>query len=354
MASRAAPFITESLKGVRQRPGMYMAGGTGVDGLHDLGFEVIANSVDEVLKRRATSISVTLSEGWLTVEDDGVGISVEKVDGALTFLESVFTSLHHSASRDVPRLFVHVTGRLIGSGLGHVSALSQRLEVESHRDGLCHRASFSRGVVSEALSLVGPTPRQGLRLRLFPDPEIFEAAAFEAERLERAIRRCAYLTPAAGWRFQGHDISKPDGLLSFLVDTANGPLAPGSIGVFEGQTDDVKVSFAIALTKQGRRKEVAPITSWVNVSSTEEGGSHVNGMVAGLTTAFGTQWKVLEPRVVGALHVVIAEPSFHGPTKLRLAVPMTEALVHDFVATELAKETDLRVTWLQALSQLDP
>ena len=353
MSSRAAPFITGSLEPVRQRPGMYI-GDTGIHGLHHLAFEVIGNSIDQVLQRRATSISVNLSDGWLTVEDDGVGISAESVDGGPPFLESVFTSLHVSPTRDGPRPHVHVTAGLTGVGLGPVSALCRHVEVESHRDGLCHRAAFSRGVVSEALTLVGPTPRQGLRVRLSPDPEIFQSGAFEAERLESAIRRFAWLTPEVSWRFQHHDVSKPDGLLSFLIETANGPLEPGSFGVFEGVTDDVQVSFAIALRKRGRRKKVAPITSWVNLSSTDQGGSHVNGMVAGLTDTFGAHWRVLEPRVVGALHLVLAHPRFEGPTKATLAVPTTEPLVRAFVAAELAKENDLRVTWLQVLSQLDP
>lgn len=353
MASRAEPFITESLGAVRQRPGMYI-GDTGIHGLHHLAFEVIGNSIDQVLQRRATSISVDLSDGWLTVEDNGAGISLESVDGGPTFLESVFTSLHVSPTRDGPRPHVHVTAGLTGVGLGPVSALCRHVEVESHRDGLCHRVAFSRGVVSEALTLVGPTQRQGLRVRLLPDPEIFQSGAFEAERLETAIRRFAYLTPEVSWRFRNHDASKPEGLLSFLTETANGPLEPGSFGVFEGQTDDVEIAFAIALRKRDRPNKVAPIESWVNLSLTEGGGSHVKGMIAGLTDTFGAHWRVLEPRVVGALHLVLAHPRFEGPTKATLAVPMTEALVRDFVATELAKETDLRVTWLQALSQLDP
>ena len=346
MASRAEPFITESLEAVRQRPGMYI-GGTGIDGLHHLGFEVIGNSIDQVLLLRATSISVELSDGWLTVEDNGAGISIETVAGGLTFLESVFTSLHQSPTRDGPRPHVHVTAGLTGVGLGPVSALCQRVEVESHREGLCHRAAFSRGAVREAVTLVGPTQQQGLRVKLFPDPEIFEAAAFEMGRLETAIRRFASLTPEVSWRFQHHDVSKPDGLVSFLIDTANGTLEPGSIGVFEGEVADVEIAFAVALTTRVRPAQVPAITSWVNLSSTEEGGSHVRGMLAGLNDALGAQWKVLEPRVVAALHLVLAHPRFEGPTKARLAVPMTEALVRDFVADRMSAPSDLRVTWTQ-------
>lgn len=344
--------ILEGLESVRKRPGMYI-GGTDLSGLHHMAWEVIGNSIDQHLLGRATTISVDLADGWLTVTDDGAGVSIEPDANGVSFLESIFTSLHRTPTRDGPRAHVHVTRGGIGVGLGPVSALSQHLEVESRRDGLCHRAAFSRGVVVEPLQLVGSTQTQGLRLRLLPDPEIFEAAAFDTEVFASTIRRFAYLSPGLSWRFQGEDVSKPDGLLAFLTDTADGPIEPGSIGVFETVVDHVEISFAVALRRRKRRRKVDSITSWVNLTGTEEGGSHVRGMLAGLTDAFGPAWRELEPRMVGALSLKLIHPKFEGPTKARLAVPMAEPLVRDFVASELSRPSDLRVTWMQLLSRLD-
>ena len=344
--------ILEGLEAVRRRPGMYV-GSTDVRGLHHMAFEVIGNSIDQHLLGRATTISVELSNGWLTVTDDGAGISIERDANGRSFLEAIFTSLHETPTRDGPRAHVHVTRSGLGCGLGPVSAVSQRLEVESRRDGRCHRAAFAQGLIVEPLQLVGTSETQGLRLRLFPDPEIFADATFDAEVLAAAIRRFAYLSPGVTWRFQGQDVSKPDGLLTFLTDTAEGTLEPGSIGVFAAEVDDVKISFAIALRQEPRPKKVGAITSWVNLSATPEGGSHVRGMLAGLTNAFGKSWRRLEPRLVGALHLMLTHPKFEGPTKARLAVPMTNPVVRQFVASELSKESDLRVTWLQLLSRLD-
>ncbi|MBM4780493.1 MAG: hypothetical protein GQE15_22545 [Archangiaceae bacterium] len=149
---------------VRKRPGMYI-GDTGPRGLQHLCLELIGNSIDQFLLHRATTVSVELDDGWLTVSDDGPGISVETDDRGLSFLESVFTSLHHTPTRDGPRDHVHVTHSGLGVGLAPVSALSERLEVESHRDGLCHRIAFARGVTVEPLQLVGKSDRQGLRIR---------------------------------------------------------------------------------------------------------------------------------------------------------------------------------------------
>lgn len=344
--------ILEGLESVRKRPGMYF-GGTDPSGLHNLAWEVIGNSIDQHLLRRATTISIDVADGWLTVTDDGAGISIEQDESGLSFLERIFTSLHRTPTRDGPRAHVHVTRGGIGVGLGPVSALAQRLEVESRRDGLIHRAAFARGVVVEPLQLVGSSETQGLRVRLLPDPEIFETVSFDKEVFASTIRRFAYLSPGLTWRFQGEDVSKPDGLLTFLTDTADGPLEPGSIGVFDTEVDDVEISFAVALRRRNRRKKVAPITSWVNLTATGEGGSHMRGMLAGLADAFGPVWRELEPRMVGALHLMLTHPKFEGPTKARLAVPMTEPLVREFVARELSKPSDLRLTWMQLLSRLD-
>src|SRR6266550_3190496 len=61
--------VLEGLEPVRKRPGMYI-GGTGVEGLHHLVWEIINNSIDEVMAGRATTVRVTLRE------DGGVAVSV--------------------------------------------------------------------------------------------------------------------------------------------------------------------------------------------------------------------------------------------------------------------------------------
>jgi DNA gyrase/topoisomerase IV subunit B len=44
---------------VRTRPGMYI-GGTGLDGYHHLLWEIVDNSVDEVMNGHASRVEVTL------------------------------------------------------------------------------------------------------------------------------------------------------------------------------------------------------------------------------------------------------------------------------------------------------
>src|SRR5579859_6508622 len=66
--------VLEGLEPVRKRPGMYI-GGTGIEGLHHLVWEIIDNGIDEALAGFATEVSVKmLADGGITITDDGRGI----------------------------------------------------------------------------------------------------------------------------------------------------------------------------------------------------------------------------------------------------------------------------------------
>ena len=70
--------VLEGLEPVRKRPAMYI-GGTDATGYHHLLWEIVDNSVDEVINGFASRIVVTLHEDarTITVEDDGRGIPVD-------------------------------------------------------------------------------------------------------------------------------------------------------------------------------------------------------------------------------------------------------------------------------------
>ena len=164
--------VLEGLAPVRKRPGMYI-GGTGVDGLHHLVWEIIDNSIDEAMAGFCNHIVIVIhKDGSLSVDDNGRGIPVDKhkVTGK-SALETILTTLH--AGGKFGDGGYKVSGGLHGVGASVVNALSVWVKAEVRKNGKRYYQEYERGVAKEEIKAVGEANDSGTKITFLPDPDIF-------------------------------------------------------------------------------------------------------------------------------------------------------------------------------------
>ena len=190
--------VLEGLEAVRKRPAMYI-GSTGLPGLHHLVYEVVDNSVDEILAGGATTITVTIKDDMTcSISDDGRGIPVDLMKNAKdaklrskSALEVVMTVLHAGGKFDSGAY--KVSGGLHGVGVSCVNALSDHMEVEVRRDGKIHHQEYKRGKPQGPVEVIGKTEEHGTKVTFHADPEIFGNLTFSYETIGNRLRELAFL-----------------------------------------------------------------------------------------------------------------------------------------------------------------
>src|SRR5438105_5325695 len=165
--------VLEGLEPVRKRPAMYI-GGVDATGYHHLLWEILDNSVDEVINEYASRIEVTLHKDGktVTVIDDGRGIPVDVMPKyKKTALEVILTTLH-SGGKCEQGNYIH-SGGLHGVGSSVVNALSSSLIARVKRDGKHFVQTFAKGLATSKLKTDGSARGTGTTITFTPDAEIF-------------------------------------------------------------------------------------------------------------------------------------------------------------------------------------
>ena len=184
--------VLEGLEAVRKRPGMYI-GSTSSSGLHHLVYEIVDNAIDEALAGYCDHITVEILEGdAIKVTDNGRGVPVDiQAQTGRPALEVVYTVLH--AGGKFGGGGYKVSGGLHGVGGSVVNALSEWMEVRVHKNGQIYEVKFSRGGMTQEMTVIGATDRTGTEVVFKPDPEMFDDTVYDYETLHRRMREQAFL-----------------------------------------------------------------------------------------------------------------------------------------------------------------
>jgi DNA gyrase/topoisomerase IV subunit B len=318
---------------IRRRPGMYI-GGSGPAGLVHLVMEVASNSFDQVLAGAAHRIEVTIGpEGSVEISDDGSGISVEVGDDGRSFLERVFTEMHHGPTADGHLPHVHLG--LGGLGVFVVSALSELVDVQTCDGEVTHHQSFARGRVASPLVVLPDAQRgQGTTVRFVPDPEIFGAQRFPVGTLEEQLTTLAALVPGVVMRFSVDQTDGPHADLRHLHQTTWRQEPPLEPFLIEHRGPAGRASMALSFSKRGWQHAVAS-RSFCNYFELGQRGSEMAGVEEGMRRVFGASMPQALERTKVVLHVVLDDPEFVGPTRAQLDSPEAIGLVADALEAHL-------------------
>ena len=347
--------VLEGLEPVRVRPGMYI-GSTDVKGLHHLVTEVVDNSIDEALAGYCTHIEVFIRpDGSVRVRDNGRGIPtgiIEKENKSA--VEVVLTKLH--AGGKFGGGGYKISGGLHGVGVSVVNALSEWLEVTVFQNGNIYWQHYEKGIPSEELKIIGTTEERGTQVDFFPDAEIFETVEFNYEIMKSRLRELAYLNKGLKITLtdmrEGRENSETflyEGGIAHFVEQLNRnkeTLLPKIIYIDE-KIGECEVEIAI----QYNTGYAETVYAYANNINTEEGGSHLDGLKAGLTkivNEYGQKLKILKESeklsgedvregITAVVSVKLPNPQFEGQTKTKLGNSEMRGMVNKCVCDKLGE-----------------
>ena len=368
--------VLEGLSPVRKRPGMYI-GNTSKEGLHQLVYEVIDNSIDEAMGGYGDSIDVIIhKDNTITVVDHGRGIpvDVQKQTGKPA-LEVVLTVLH--AGGKFGGGGYKVSGGLHGVGVSCVNALSESMIVTVHRDGGEYVIELARGEVVKPMKKVKSVNKSdtGTTVWFKPDPEIFDTLVYDFTTLRHRLRELAFLnknvvitlTDEREVDEETSEVKKETyhysgGILSFVeeVGKRRDNLVNDEVIYFE-HTDDkrdlvtetgtIKATDIVEVALQYNDSYAERLYSFVNNIETKDGGTHVKGFYQGflqVINKFAHEMKFLKEDenlaqddvkegLVTVVSIKFQEPQFEGQTKTKLGSVEARALVKDAVVEYLTR-----------------
>ncbi len=345
--------ILEGLEAVRKRPGMYI-GSTDKRGLHHLVWEIVDNSIDEVLNGFGKKIRITLhSDGSVSVEDEGRGVPVGNHSSGMSTPEVIYTVLH--AGGKFESSGYKVSGGLHGVGASVVNALSEWLEVTIKRDGFTHYIRFEDGGnLKVPLNKLEKTNKTGTKVRFKPNKEIFSSTHFSFTTICERMQESAFLLKGLTVEVIDEEDKKQEsfcyenGLKSFVEFINDGKKELHKVVSINGEKENIGVNIAFQYTENYSEN----IISFVNNVKTNDGGSHEVGFKTALTRVFNEYAKnnnLLKAKdknlegtdtregltAIISLQIPESLLQFEGQTKSKLGTPIARTIVENITSEQL-------------------
>ena len=359
--------VLEGLEPVRKRPGMYI-GGTGIEGLHHMIWEVVDNSIDEAMAGHATTCTIRILPGDIVeVTDDGRGIPVDiHPKTKKSTLETVLTVLHAGGKFGGEDSGYKVSGGLHGVGVSVVNALSEWTMAEVKRDGKLWRQEFKCGKPQGSVKAVGNVKKDetGTIITFKPDSSIFAQTVFNFDTVVKHLRNQAYLTKGIriniedvrevtgkddAYKARRHSFYFDSGIVSFVKFINRDKEVKNVVPVYIEKTqEDIYVEISMQYTDSYKER----LHAFANNILNPEGGTHVTGFRNALTrclNAYARSTKILREKdknlttedlqegMTCIINVKLPNPQFEGQTKEKLGNPEVKSVVQSIVTEGLTE-----------------
>ena len=331
--------VLEGLEPVRKRPGMYI-GGTGIEGLHHLIWEVLDNVIDEAMAGHAKNCIIELlPKNVVSVEDDGRGIPVDMhLQTKVSALETVMTTLH--AGGKFGGEGYKVSAGLHGVGISVVNALSTHLKTEVYRNGKEYIQEYERGKPKYSIKEVGATQKQGTKQTFSADPTIFPEIIYSWKTILEHVRQQAYLTKGITIKLfdkrtdthKTYSFYFEGGIISFVRHIARGKVLFNDPPFYvEKKVGENLVEVSLGYVDDYNEH----VYTFANNVFTVDGGTHLVGFRTALTRAINAYAKKnnlikdgdqitgedVREGLTAVISVKLPDPQFEGQTKGKLGNP---------------------------------
>ena len=336
--------VLEGLEPVRKRPGMYI-GGTGLEGLHHLVWELVDNGIDEALAGYATEVTVTmLEDNGIKVTDNGRGIPTEvHPKTKKSTVETVLTVLH--AGGKFGDSGYKVSGGLHGVGSSVVNALSSDLHITVFRDGEVYEQDYERGAPKADLKVTGKTDKTGTEIIFYPDETIFQVTSFSYDTILDRLRHASYLTKGIRTSLlnevtgEQYSFYFEGGIQSYVKHLNVGKeVVDEDIFYVDKTISDVQVEISVQYCDSYNET----IKAFANNVLNPDGGTHLTGFRSALTRVvndYARKQGLIKDKednlsgedtregLTAIILVKLPDPQFEGQTKNKLGNPEVRGYV---------------------------